>query len=85
MRRPYLDGTNLTFLSEWTLSGFLCTRAPKAKLVELRYFGGLSTEETASVLKVSARTIKREWAMARAWLYAELADAKVPPGQPETE
>jgi RNA polymerase sigma factor (TIGR02999 family) len=39
-----------------------------ARLVELRYFGGLSTEETAEVLATSPRTVKRDWAVARVWL-----------------
>ena len=43
-----------------------------AKLVELRYFAGLGVEETAQVLGVSARTVKRNWAFARAWLGREL-------------
>ncbi len=43
-----------------------------AKLVELRYFAGLSVEETAEALGVSARTVKRNWAFARAWLGREL-------------
>ena len=41
----------------------------QAKLVELRFFGGLTVEETALVLGVSPRTVKREWAVARGWLY----------------
>jgi RNA polymerase sigma-70 factor (ECF subfamily) len=44
----------------------------KARIVELRYFGGLSAEETAEVLGVSAVTVKRHWSMARAWLYGRL-------------
>jgi RNA polymerase sigma factor (TIGR02999 family) len=44
----------------------------KARVVELRFFGGLSVEEAAEVLGVSAVTVKREWAMARAWLRCEL-------------
>lgn len=44
----------------------------KSQIVELRYFGGLSIEETADVLGVSPATVKREWAKARAWLYDEL-------------
>ncbi len=44
----------------------------KAKIVELRYFGGLTTDETAEVLGVSPITIKRHWKMAKAWLYGEL-------------
>ncbi|GJG85395.1 DNA-directed RNA polymerase sigma-70 factor [Gemmatimonadetes bacterium T265] len=45
----------------------------KARLVEVRYFGGLTLEETAVVLEVSLATVKREWAVARAWLRRELA------------
>ena len=52
----------------------LAARAPrKAKVVELRFFGGLSVEETAEVLRVSAITVMREWKSAKAWLYRELA------------
>ena len=43
-----------------------------AKLVELRYFAGLTVEETAQALGVSARTVKRNWAFARAWLGREM-------------
>ena len=44
----------------------------KSRLVELRYFGGLTAEETAEVLGISLRTIHREWDLARAWLFREL-------------
>jgi RNA polymerase sigma-70 factor (ECF subfamily) len=44
----------------------------KAQVVELRFFGGLSEEETAEVLSTSLRTVQREWNMARAWLFREL-------------
>jgi RNA polymerase sigma factor (sigma-70 family) len=44
----------------------------KSQIVELRFFGGLSEEETAEVLETSLRTIQREWSLARAWLYREL-------------
>jgi RNA polymerase sigma factor (TIGR02999 family) len=44
----------------------------KARMVELRYFGGLSIEETADVLGVTATTVKRHWRLARAWLYGEM-------------
>jgi len=44
----------------------------QARLVELRFFGGLTIEETAEVLEVSPATVKREWAVARAWLYRAL-------------
>lgn len=46
----------------------------QSKIVELRYFGGLTIEETAEVMKSSPATIKREWAMARAWLYQRLSE-----------
>jgi RNA polymerase sigma factor (TIGR02999 family) len=46
--------------------------ARQARLVEVRYFGGLSNEETAEALGVSLATVKREWASARAWLYQRL-------------
>ena len=45
----------------------------KSKIVELRYFGGLSVEETAEVLGVSEITVKRHWRMAKAWLYGQLS------------
>jgi RNA polymerase sigma-70 factor (ECF subfamily) len=44
----------------------------QARIVELRYFGGLSIEETAEVVGVSPMTVKRDWAMARAWLHSRL-------------
>jgi RNA polymerase sigma-70 factor, ECF subfamily len=44
----------------------------KSRVVELKFFGGLSAEETAEALKVSQRTVEREWTLARAWLYREL-------------
>jgi RNA polymerase sigma factor (TIGR02999 family) len=52
----------------------LAERSPrKARVVELRFFGGLSVDETAEVLQVSAITVMREWKSAKAWLYRELA------------
>jgi len=45
----------------------------QGKLVELRFFAGLSIEESAEVLGVSPATVKREWAVAKAWLYRELS------------
>jgi RNA polymerase sigma factor (TIGR02999 family) len=52
----------------------LAERAPrKAQVVELRFFGGLSVDETAEVLRVSSITVMREWKTAKAWLYRELA------------
>ena len=45
----------------------------QARIVEMRYFGGLTVEETAEALGISPRTVKRDWAMAKAWLHGELA------------
>ena len=44
----------------------------KSRVVELRFFGGLSVEETAAVLKVSVDTVMRDWRLAKAWLQAEM-------------
>jgi RNA polymerase sigma-70 factor, ECF subfamily len=48
----------------------------KAQVIELRFFGGLSVEETAEVLKVSQETVLRDWRLARAWLLAQLSGKK---------
>jgi RNA polymerase sigma factor (TIGR02999 family) len=48
----------------------------KARVVEMRFFAGLSVEETAEVLAVSSDTVKRDWRLARAWLLAELSDSR---------
>jgi len=50
----------------------------QARIVELRFFGGLSVEETADVLGISPATVKRHWTMARAWLLRELEGAPPP-------
>ena len=48
----------------------------KGRVVELRYFGGLSVEETAEVLRMSPETAKRDWKMAKAWLLRELSGGR---------
>jgi RNA polymerase sigma factor (TIGR02999 family) len=45
----------------------------KSRIVELKFFGGLSEEEIAEVMKLSLRTVQRDWNLARAWLYKELS------------
>jgi RNA polymerase sigma factor (TIGR02999 family) len=50
--------------------------ARKARVVELRFFGGLSMEETAAVLKVSEETVQRDWRFAKSWLRRELSAEK---------
>jgi RNA polymerase sigma factor (TIGR02999 family) len=44
----------------------------KVQVVEMRFFGGLSVDETAEVLKISPVTVRRDWTIAKAWLYREL-------------
>lgn len=44
----------------------------QCRIVELRYFGGLTEEQVAEVMEISARTVRRDWSLARAWLYREL-------------
>ena len=57
----------------------LATRDPKlARLVELRYFAGLTTKEAADVLGVSVSTVEREWVAARAWLYRAMTAGEEP-------
>lgn len=54
----------------------------QGRVVELRFFGGLTIEETAEVMSISSATVKREWAVARAWLYRELTgEASSEPGE----
>ena len=55
--------------------------ADQARLVELRYFGGMTIEETADVLGVSPATVKRSWAVARAWLHKELQGGELQGGE----
>jgi RNA polymerase sigma factor (TIGR02999 family) len=45
----------------------------KARVIEMRFFGGLSVEETAEALGISPETVMRDWKLARAWLYRELS------------
>lgn len=56
------------------LTALAAASPEKARVVELRYFAGLSIEETADVLGVAPATVKRHWTFARAWLYREMSD-----------
>lgn len=60
------------------LTALAAIDARQARIVELRYFAGLTVEETAEVMAISAATVKREWAVAKAWLYRELAGTAAP-------
>jgi DNA-directed RNA polymerase specialized sigma24 family protein len=53
--------------------------ARKVRVVELRFFGGFTVEETAQVLEVSADTVARDWRMARTWLLRELSGGSTSP------
>src|ERR1035438_1552352 len=71
------DGTNLEELLviDAALGKLAEVDARQAEIVELRYFGGLSVPETAEALNISEKTVKRDWAVARAWLRGELDEA----------
>src|SRR5262245_65518753 len=55
------------------LEGLARLDAQQARIVELRFFGGLSVEETADALSISPATVKRHWTVAKAWLLRELS------------
>lgn len=57
------------------LAGLAVLDPRKARVVELRFFGGLTGEETATVLNVDERTVKRDWSFARAWLLRRMSEA----------
>lgn len=71
-RRPAVD---LVALDD-ALKGLAKLDPRKNQVVELRFFGGLSVEETAEVLKISPETVMRDWKLARAWLARELSGEK---------
>ena len=66
-------GADLVRLDE-ALTAFAALDARKARVVELRFFGGLTEEETAEVLRVSRETVKRDWRLAKVWLLCELTE-----------
>jgi RNA polymerase sigma factor (TIGR02999 family) len=61
---------------ETALDKLACLDPRQSRLVELRFFGGLSVEETATVLGVAPITVKRDWQLARTWLYRELRGSR---------
>ena len=66
------SGIDLLALDE-ALKRLAVLNQRQSQVVELRYFGGLNEAEVAEVLKVSPRTVRHDWSMARAWLYRELS------------
>jgi RNA polymerase sigma-70 factor (ECF subfamily) len=72
---PQLPGKNEELLAlDEALNALAEVDARKAQVVELRFFGGLTEEETAAALKVSLDTVKRDWRIARSWLSRKLSD-----------
>jgi RNA polymerase sigma factor (TIGR02999 family) len=69
---PMEKETDLVALDE-ALQNLAKLSLRQSQIVELRYFGGLSEEEIAETFKISTRTVRRDWNVARAWLYRELA------------
>ena len=68
-------GVDLIALDE-ALAHFALLSERRAQVVELRFFGGLSVEETAEALSVSPETVKRDWKLAKVWLLRELGANK---------
>ncbi len=69
-----VENSSATFLAlDQALQRLAKIDARQAQIVELRFFGGLSVEETAATMNLSERTVKRDWMVARAWLEAELS------------
>jgi RNA polymerase sigma factor (TIGR02999 family) len=68
---PIVDGETLLAVDD-ALSRLATFDDRKSRIVELRFFGGLSLEETADATSLSLATVKREWSLARAWLSREL-------------
>ena len=75
--RLFLVRKRLRTLSLWTrrLTRLAAIDPRKSQVVELRFFGGLTNDEMAEVLKVSPTTVMRDWSMAQAWLRRELSNA----------
>jgi RNA polymerase sigma factor (TIGR02999 family) len=73
------DGAADLLALDEALTAFANEEPAKAELVKLRYFAGLTLEEAAACLGISVSTAKRHWALARAWLFAELTDGPGPP------
>jgi RNA polymerase sigma factor (TIGR02999 family) len=67
------EGTSIDLIAlDTALSALARQDAQQARIVELRFFGGLSVDETAAALSISPATVKRHWAIARAWLLREI-------------
>jgi len=72
---PQVRNTDVIALDD-ALTGLTKLDEQQSRIVELRFFGGLSIEEIAEVLDISASTVKREWNVAKAWLTREMKKGK---------
>lgn len=72
---PAAENVDLVALND-ALNTLEALNARQSRVVELRFFGGLSLEEVAHVLDVSVATVRRDWSLAQAWLYRELGGRK---------
>ena len=68
------ESSELLVALDEALTRLAATDGRGAQVVECRYFGGLTEEETAEALHITARTVRRDWARAKAWLYRELGE-----------
>ena len=82
LETPASGGTDLIALDE-ALSRLEQFDARKARVVSLRFFAGLSVEETAAAMDLSPATVKNEWAFARAWLHREMSGGRAAHGGPD--
>ena len=82
-RSPRVEGEqpNLVALDD-ALNALAVVDQQKSRVVELRFFGGLSVEETAEVLKISADKVMRDWSLSRSWLYREMSEGSTGKKQP---
>lgn len=69
-----VDGTDVVALDE-ALKRLAQLNPRHSQIVELRYFGGLTEDQVADLLSISPRTVRRDWSLAKAWLYRELSRA----------
>jgi RNA polymerase sigma-70 factor (ECF subfamily) len=74
--------TDLVWLDE-ALDRLSALDKRQSAIVEYRFFGGLSVDETAEILGITPKTVKRQWSLARAWLYGELKEHRVDTGDVE--
>jgi RNA polymerase sigma factor (TIGR02999 family) len=74
LRDPHTADSDRLLALDAALERLAALDGRQAQIVEMRFFAGMTVEETAHALGISPRTVKREWQMARAWLYGELVD-----------